>query len=180
MKNFWPVEVDVQEYFPMEFLLETGDFNRDKLQEIDFQTYDVNIEKKGERYETEMETEQGYYRVHFKEIGTDIYEVTLRIDAEKPTISNLTQYLTNFRSGMTTTNKEIPFKVFCFVISSVLSFSKTYKVIAFHISSNESKKNNAYQMLIKNISNKVGWTVEDKKDSNFYEAFIINPKENPS
>lgn len=176
MKDFWPIDVDMEHDMPIETLLEECNLGQTKLEEIKFDIQDAPIVDKGTYQETELNTPEGYYRVHFKHINNKVYEMTFRVDLNKPNISNLKQYLDNFDKGLKSTNKRDPFKIFSFVISSALSFIKKYDVAALHITANERKKNRTYQMLINNIANQIGWQVKDGKSDDFYEAFIINQK----
>jgi hypothetical protein len=176
MTDRWPVEIDIQDYFPMERLLEVASFDRTQLDEIAFDIRDVEIKQRGDFFETELNTEDGVYRVHFWKKEMDIYEVTFRWDSEKLKLVSLSQYVQDFASGTVSTDKREPFKVFSFVISSVLSFIRHQHPKAIFLVANESKKVNSYQKLVHNISDKIGWKVHDKKQPHSYRAIIFDPE----
>jgi hypothetical protein len=179
--NFWPTHIETQNYMPVEFLMETVTSDLPLLREIDLNIYDVPIQKHGEYYQAEMTIEQDRYRVHFREREDhqDSYDITLRVDDSMPSISttaSIAKHMANFNQGTSSTSKGISLKVFSFVASSIISFSKTHEVTFFYLMANESKKSRAYELLTKNIAGKIGWTVEDGKSNAFYRACIINPK----
>lgn len=178
--HLWPFTIDIQDYFPMETLLEECEFNKSELNEIEFEMLDIIVNQNENGYNTELNTDDGYYRVHFREIEKDIFEFTFRIDREKlksgMSLSSILQYGKDFKKGTQSTNKRNPIKIFSFVVSSVISFIKKVNPKALYLSANESKKNNSYQLLTRNISKKIGWEVSDGKSNNFYQALIVNPK----
>lgn len=170
---FWPIEVELQDFFPMEYLFENKSIQL--INELNYNIVDIDIEKKGDRYETSLQSKHGYYRVHFKELKDEIYEVTLRYDREKPSAINLSQYIKDFNKDLDSTEKSNSIEIFSFVASSVMSFIKKYNPTGFHISANERKKNNAYSLFINDVSKKLNWKVLEKKNESEYEAFILNP-----
>jgi len=176
--NFWPIQIDMHDYFPMEYLLESDKIDRDNLSEIKFDIVDVPIEKNGELYETSMETGDGIYRTHFRQTDPNVFEVTFRWDREKLSVMNIAQYINGFSSGTESTDNREPFRIFSFVISSVLSFIKKKNPAVIHLTSNESKKVNSYHGLVHNIASEIGWKVYDEKTAHDYRAIIVNPERN--
>ncbi len=166
-RDFWPVEVDFQDILPLGRLSEGL-----ALTEIKFVYEKLPVIKSGERYEVEKKIGKNSYRVHFKEISQNVFEMTLRYDNK----ASLQHYLSNFSKGLDSTGLNEPFPIISFVISSVLSFVEEVKPNGLHIQANETKKNGAYKLLATQVSKQLGWKLIDKIiDGNKYDALMLSP-----
>lgn len=170
--NRWPIEVEMQEPFPMQSLSEGV-----VLSEISFDIHsNIPIHDNGTGiYEAEMETDDGTYRVHFWQREPDKIEITFRLDIEKLKPTNFSSFISNFDSGLETTNNGDPIRVFSFVISAVVSFIKRYDPPILYLVTREPKKIRTYKHLIDGVSNKTDRVVRDKKIGNVYSAVLFRP-----
>lgn len=168
--NRWPIDVEWQEPFPISSLSENVSLN-----EIAFDVNDdVPIKCRADGlYETELETDDGYYRTHFWDRGRGRVEVTFRLDIDKLKPTNLKSFIDGFDDGLNTDRSKQPIKVFSFVISSVVSFIKKYDPDILYFVTHEPKKVQTYQGLVRSMANKTNRVIKDRKVGSIYTAILF-------